>query len=97
MSRSRRTAVRSPAGSPDQIPVAEAIGPDPLGGGVPAMETRSFIRVTRAPRQPSPTSLRRSESGIRTSVKYTSLNSASPVICRSGRTSTPGACMSTTK
>ena len=27
---------------------------------------------------------------MRTSVKYTSLNSASPVICRSGRTSTPG-------
>ena len=33
---------------------------------------------------------------MRTSVKYTSLNSASPVVCTSGRTSTPGACMSTT-
>ena len=31
------------------------------------------------------------------SVRYTSLNSASPVIWRSGRTSTPGACMSTMK
>ncbi len=39
----------------------------------------------------------RSESGTRASVKKTSLNSASPVICTSGRTSTPGACMSTTK
>jgi len=34
---------------------------------------------------------------MRTSEKNTSLNSASPVICRSGRTSTPGAFMSTTK
>ncbi len=33
----------------------------------------------------------------RTSVKYTSLNSASPVIWKSGRTSTPGASMSTMK
>ena len=32
-----------------------------------------------------------------TSVKNTSLNDAPPVIWRSGRTSTPGACMSTTK
>ena len=36
------------------------------------------------------------ESGIRTSVKKTSLNEAPPVIWRNGRTSTPGACMSTT-
>ena len=34
---------------------------------------------------------------MRTSVKKTSLNSASPVIWKSGRTSTPGACMSTRK
>ena len=33
---------------------------------------------------------------MRTSVKNTSLNEAPPVIWRSGRTSTPGACMSTT-
>ena len=36
-------------------------------------------------------------SGTRTSVMYTSLNSASPVIWRSGRTSTPAACMSSAK
>ena len=48
-------------------------------------------------RQPSPVSPMRSESGTRASVRYTSLNSASPVIWRNGRTSTPGACMSTTK
>ena len=35
--------------------------------------------------------------GTNTSSRNTSLNSESPVICRSGRTSTPGACMSTTR
>ena len=69
---------------------AAAIGPPPRGQRLPPIETRSFIRVTMAPRQPSPTSPRRSASGMRTSVKKTSLNSASPVIWRSGRTSTPG-------
>ena len=39
------------------------MGPLPRGATAPPMETRSFIRVTMAPRQPSPTSLRRSESG----------------------------------
>jgi len=61
------------------------------------MVVRSFDRVVMATRQPSPTSPMRSESGTRTSVMYTSLNSASPVIWRSGRTSTPGACMSSAK
>ena len=50
-----------------------------------------------ATRQPSPSSPRRSASGMCTSVRKTSLNSASPVIWRSGRTSTPGAVMSQTK
>ena len=63
----------------------------------PPIDTRSFMSVVSDTRQPSPGSPRRSASGMRTSVKYTSLNSASPVIWRSGRVSTPGACMSTTK
>ena len=59
------------------------------------MATRSFISVVSATRQPSPSPPSRSASGTRASVKKTSLNSASPVIWKSGRTSTPGACMST--
>ena len=55
------------------------------------------MSVVRATVQPPLTSPRRWESGTRTSVKKTSLNEAPPVIWRSGRTSTPGACMSTTK
>ena len=81
----------------DQASVASLIIPEPFGGTPPPMDTRSFMSVVSATRQPSPTSLRRSSSGMRTSVKYTSLNSASPVSWRSGRTSTPGASMSTTK
>ena len=61
------------------------------------MVVRSFMSVVMAMRQPSPTSPMRSASGTRTSVRYTSLNSASPVIWRSGRTSTPSACMSSAK
>ena len=61
------------------------------------MVVRSFISVVIETRQPSPMSPMRSASAMRTSVRYTSLNSASPVIWRSGRTSTPGACMSTMK
>ena len=63
----------------------------------PPIDTRSFISVVSDTRQPSPTLAEPLGVGMRTSVKYTSLNSASPVIWRSGRTSTPGACMSTTK
>lgn len=61
------------------------------------MATRSFISVVWATFQPSPTAPRRWVSGIRTPVRKTSLNSASPVICRSGRTSTPGSVISQTK
>jgi hypothetical protein len=61
----------------------------------PPMAIRSFISVVSATVQPWSTSPRRSSSGTRTSVKNTSLNEAPPVICRSGRTSTPGAFMST--
>ena len=59
--------------------------------------TRSFIRVAMATAQPWPTSPMRWESGMRAPVKKISLNSASPVIWRSGRTSTPGWCMSMKK
>ena len=57
----------------------------------PPIDTRSFISVVSDTRQPSPGLPSISASGMRASVKYTSLNSASPVIWRSGRTSTPGA------
>ena len=80
---------------------ASAIGPEPAGRGPPPppppMEVRSFMSVVIDTRQPSPTSPMRSASGMRTSSRYTSLNSASPVIWRRGRTSTPGAVMSTMK
>ena len=69
----------------------------PASDPAPDRETRSFMRVVMATRQPSPAGPTRIESGTRTLSKNTSLNSASPVICTSGRTSTPGACMSSTK
>ena len=50
---------------------------------------RSWASVALDTIQPAPTSPSRSESGIRTSVRKTSLNSAPPFIWRSGRTSTP--------
>jgi alkylation response protein AidB-like acyl-CoA dehydrogenase len=63
----------------------------------PDSDTRSFISVVMATRHPSPTGPRRHSSGTRAFAKKTSLNSASPVIWRNGRTSTPGWCMSITK
>ena len=48
------------------------------------------MSVVTATRHPSPSPPMRALSGMRTSVKKTSLNSASPVIWKSGRTSTPG-------
>ena len=56
---------------------------------------RSCSSVVIATCQPWPSSPSRFSTGTSTSLKKISLNSASPVICRSGRTSTPGACMST--
>ena len=53
------------------------------------------MRVVTATPHPSPSPPMRWLSAMRTSVKKTSLNSASPVIWKSGRTSTPGAFMST--
>ena len=71
--------------------------PPSLGAAPPPIDTRSFISVVVATFQPSPTSPIRSVSGIATSVRKTSLNSASPVACRSGLTSTPGTVMSQAK
>ena len=56
---------------------------------------RSCSSVVIATCQPPPISPTAFSTGTSTSLKKISLNSASPVICRSGRTSTPGACMST--
>ncbi len=69
----------------------------PLTEPGPDRDTRSFISVVIATRHPSPTGPSRQASGTRAPSKYTSLNSASPVIWRSGRTSTPGDRMSITK
>ena len=55
---------------------------------------RSFIKVVSAAFQPSPTLPSRWLSGMRTSVKNTSLKLAPPDICLIGRTSTPGLFMS---
>ena len=69
----------------------------PLTEPAPDSDTRSFMSVVIATRQPSPSGPMRIESGTRTLSKNTSLNSASPVIWTSGRTVTPGDCMSTMK
>ena len=53
-------------------------------------DTRSLASVVRATRQPPLTSPTTQSSGTNTSSRKTSLKSASPVISRSGRTSTPG-------
>ena len=58
---------------------------------------RSWVSVEFAMRQPSCSGPMMRSSGTNTSVKNTSLNSDSSVIWRSGRTSTPGARMSTTR
>ena len=52
---------------------------------------RSLASVVFATRQPSCSGPMRFSTGTSTSSKKTSLNSLSPVIWRSGRTSTPGA------
>ena len=62
---------------------------------LPAIATRSLASVVRASVQPSPGSPTTQSSGTNTSSRKTSLNIASPVISRSGRTSMPAAVMST--
>ncbi len=58
---------------------------------------RSYAKVVIATRQPSLTGPRVASTGTRTSVKKMSLKSFSPVIVSSGRTSTPGSVMSTSR
>ena len=72
----------------DRRPRAERPEREPIA-------TRSLFSVVVATRQPPPSGPRRFASGTRMSVRKTSLNSASPVIWRSGRMSTPGCVMST--
>ena len=60
------------------------------------MLTLSLPSVARATVQPPSIGPTTSSSGTNTSSKNTSLNSESPVVIRSGRTSTPSACMSMT-
>ena len=93
---SRVAAVLRSSGRLRQTLSSSAITPEPRRGIRPPIDTRSFISVVSDTRQPSPGRPSISASGIFTSVKNTSLNSASPVIWRSGFTSTPGASMSTT-
>src|SRR5262249_18269908 len=97
----RPAAVGAPVGAPG--PRRWGWGAAGVGGGAPPpppppapMEARSFMSVVSATAHPWLTSPSRWSSGTRTSLKNTSLNEAPPVIWRSGRTSTPGACMSTT-
>ena len=71
--------------------------PPSRGMALPPMETRSFISVAIDTVQPWPTSPIRSASATLASVMKTSLNSASPVVWRSGLTSTPGCFMSSEK
>ena len=59
------------------------------------MATRSLRSMMTAARQPSLTSPITASAGSRTWSKKTSLNGAAPVATFSGRTVTPGACMST--
>ena len=90
--RSTAPATRSPwvLASCTSQAEAGAIPPAP-----PPMLTRSLPNVALATVQPALGSPTTSSSGTKTSLKKTSLNSFPPVIWRSGRTSTPGAFIST--
>ncbi len=61
------------------------------------MWPRSLVSTAMPTPQPPCSGPSRQSAGTCTSVKNTSSNSASPVICRSGRTSTPGRSMSSRK
>src|SRR4051795_10823750 len=75
----------------DVISTSEGIDMPP---SPPPMLTLSLPRVARATVQPPLTGPMTSSSGTNTSLKKTSLKSDAPEVCRSGRTSTPFACMS---
>ena len=62
-----------------------------------ATPPRSYARVVIATFQPSFSGPNSASRGTRTSSKKISLNSRSPVIVTSGRTSTPGSVMSTSR
>ena len=64
---------------------------------VEPIATRSLASVVRASLQPSSTSPTTSSSGTNTSSRKTSLNSAWPVISRSGRTSMPSLFLMSTR
>ena len=72
-------------------------GPMPQSTPPSDSDTRSLPRVTAAKRQPSPSAPMRWSAGMRTSVRKVSLKWTAPVISVIGRTSTPGAAMSSTK
>jgi hypothetical protein len=61
------------------------------------ISTRSLAKVARASRQPSLTGPRTQSSGTNTSSRNTSFSIGSPVMARSGRTTTPGVVMSSRK
>ena len=63
----------------------------------PVIATRSLARVPTATFQPSVGEPTRNSSGMKTSSRKTSLNSASPVSSRSGRTVMPGELISSRK
>ena len=98
-----RDEAADPAGAARQALGVGVEGRDaPTSAGIvmppwpPPMDTLSLPSVARATVQPPLTGPTTSSSGTKTSLKKTSLNSDWPVTMRSGRTSTPSACMSMT-
>ena len=96
--RPRGTAERAPGASPGPraAPTSDASA-ERAGWILPrsprcrlATPPRSYASVVIATRQPSCSGPSSASTGTRTSVKKISLNSCSPVIVTSGRTSTPG-------
>src|SRR5204862_521746 len=73
------------SGCSRQTSSASPIGPEFRAATAPPIVTRSFMSVVSETRHPSPSPPMRSASGTRTTVRYTSLNSASPVIWRNPR------------
>ena len=87
--RSRRAAPASRRGPSRARPASGSATSSPAVSAKPSVP-RSCRSVVIATCQPPPISPRTFSSGTSTPVKKISLNSASPVIWRSGRTSTPG-------
>ena len=89
-SRWRRIGSAQPPPARTTSSRSSAVGPIPHSAPPPDSDTRSLPSVTLASAQPWFTSPTRLPAGMRTSVKNTSLKSASPVISRIGRISMPG-------